>query len=99
MVSYNILADHYSTTDYATQVLYPYCQGDALQPDYRMGVVFQEVMGYHPDIVCMQEVSLKWFDKYLLPAFKDRGFDGLIAVKTGQVRNKVYLTIIMSCCH
>ncbi len=85
LVSYNILATCYSISDYASQTLYPYCQDQALQPDYRMGLVVREVIGYCPDIVCMQEVSLKWFDNYLLPAFRGRGFDGHIALKTGKV--------------
>ena len=85
VVSYNILATCYSISDYAKQVLYPYCQEHALLPDYRMGLVVHEVVGYCPDIVCMQEVSLKWFDNYLLPAFREKGFDGHIALKTGKV--------------
>ena len=87
VVSYNILADRYSTSEYASKVLYPYCPQEALQPDYRMGLVVREVVGYHPDIVCMQEVSAKWWDRYLLPAMREKGYDGFMAVKTGKVLN------------
>ena len=91
VVSYNILADRYSMTDYATDVLYPYCPPEALQPDYRMGVVAREVLGYCPDIVCLQEMSTKWFENYLLPVLEEKGFKGTLAVKTGKVRKKLII--------
>ncbi len=80
-------------TDYATDVLYPYCSPEALQPDYRMGVVAREVLGYCPDIVCLQEMSTKWFENYLLPVLEEKGFKGTLAVKTGKVRQKLIIYV------
>ena len=85
VVSYNILADQYSSTDHAQQVLYPYCQPEALAISYRQCLLAMELRGYHADILCLQEVGKKCFDHFLLPAMRDCGYDGWLALKTGQV--------------
>ena len=85
VVSYNILAEYYSSTDYAKQVLYPYCQPDALLISYRQCLLARELIGYHADILCLQEVGKKCFEKFLLPVMRDSGYDGWFAQKTGQV--------------
>ena len=85
VVSYNILADTYSTTEYAQKVLYPYCRPEALLIDYRQCLLVRELAGYHADILCLQEVGKKCFERFLLPAMRDCGYDGCFAQKTGQV--------------
>ena len=90
VVSYNILADQYSNSDFAFQVLYPYCKQEALHMDYRQSLIVKELLGYHPDIVCLQEVATKCFETYLLPVMQEKGYDGHHAVKTGQVMTIVY---------
>lgn len=87
VVSYNILADQHSSSDYS-QTLYPYCDPLALQTPYRHNLLIVELLGYHPDIVCLQEVASKCFD-FLLQVMKDKGFEGHFAPKTGQVNYKV----------
>lgn len=87
VISYNILADQHSTSDYAYQVLYPYCKYKALQSDYRHNLLITEVLGYHPDIICMQEVALKCFKMSLFPVMREQGYDGQYSMKTGQVSN------------
>ena len=85
VVSYNILAEYYSSTDYAKQVLYPYCQPNALLISYRQCLLARELIGYHADILCLQEVGKKCFEQFLLPVMRDSGYDGCFAQKTGQV--------------
>lgn len=92
VVSYNVLADLYSTGDYACNILYPYCKEEFLGIGYRQGLIVKELTGYHADIVCLQEVSVKFYETYLLPALSDVGYDGSHERKTGQVQ------IIMALC-
>lgn len=93
VISYNILADQHSISDYAHQVLYPYCKHEALQSDYRHNLLITEVMGYHPDVICMQEVALKCFNMSLYPVMKEHGYDGQYAMKTGQVGNTLSISL------
>lgn len=51
VLSYNILADSYATND-----LYSYCPSWALSWPYRRQNLLREIIGYHADIVCLQEV-------------------------------------------
>ncbi|CAF4647342.1 unnamed protein product [Rotaria sp. Silwood2] len=57
LVSYNILANGYayaSSTD-AQQTIYPYCPQDFLEHDYRKPLLLKEILGYHADIISLQE--------------------------------------------
>ena len=85
VVSYNTLADLYSTGEYALNILYPYCEPEFLDIGYRQGLIVKELAGYHADIMCLQEVSVKFYETYLLPALSDVGYDGSHERKTGQV--------------
>jgi hypothetical protein len=38
-----------------------------MDPMYRRTLVLQEVLGYHADVICLQEVDEKAFQHYLLP--------------------------------
>jgi CCR4-NOT transcription complex subunit 6 len=52
VLSYNILADAYATSD-----TYSYCPTWALSWTYRRQNLMREIIGYHADIICLQEVS------------------------------------------
>ena len=84
-VSYNVLADPYATSDHARKVLYPYCNPEALTIDYRQNLIFHELLGYHADVISLQEVGTRLFNSYLLPAMKQRGYDGCYEAKGSQV--------------
>ena len=86
MVSYNTLAGVFTQEEYAKTVLYPYCDPDALAISYRECLLVQEVVGYNADIINLQEVTGSTFEKYLLPAFDDKGYSGLLQLKGGSVR-------------
>jgi 2',5'-phosphodiesterase len=42
--------------------------------------------GYNADIICLQEVDQKIFDRYLLPALEINGFSGMYRMKMGKIR-------------
>lgn len=62
VVSYNLLADYYSDSDFSRTELFPYCPPYALAIDYRKQLFLREIRGYHADLICMQEVDEKIFD-------------------------------------
>ena len=45
VVSYNLLADTYSDSDFARDVLFPYCPPYALDMDYRRQLLLKEIIG------------------------------------------------------
>lgn len=76
VVSYNLLADFYSDSDFSRTELFPYCPVNVLAIDYRKQVFVREILGYHADIVCLQEVDAKIFDNDLQLFLGDDGFEG-----------------------
>lgn len=85
VASYNILADPYASTTFAREVLYPYCDQEALKVEYRQCLIVSELLGYHADVICLQEVGTKVFKQFLLPALQERGYGGCFQPKSGQV--------------
>ena len=51
VLSYNILSDAYATSE-----IYGYCPSWALSWQYRRQNLLREIVGYHADILCLQEV-------------------------------------------
>jgi len=41
--------------------------------------------GYNADIICLQEVDKKVFERDLRPRLEERGFTGLLRLKFGEV--------------
>lgn len=76
VVTYNLLADYYADSDYSRKELFPYCPSYALAIDYRKLIFIKELLGYHSDIVCMQEVDAKVFDLDLTICLEHDGFSG-----------------------
>ena len=85
VVSYNILANVYASSEYARRVLYPYCDGHALDQEYRQCLIAKELLGYHADIVSLQEVGSKCFSQFLQPTLHHWGYGGCFHAKAGQV--------------
>lgn len=83
IVSYNILADLYADTDYSRTHLFPYCPAYALKADYRKQLIIKEILGYNADIICLQEVDVKFFNFDLQHILEDdqQAFKGLLAQK------------------
>ncbi len=89
MVTYNTLAGLFTGEDYSRKVLYPYCDPTALDIKYRQGRIAHELIGYNADVLSLQEVGTTTFSKFLLPALRDKGYDGCYEQKSGQVNNYV----------
>ena len=86
MVTYNILADQYASTESAKTELFVSCPSECLQPGYRRPLVLQELLQYNADVICLQEVDQKMFSLCLEPALKLAGFRGIYTNKAGKVR-------------
>lgn len=76
VVSYNLLADFYSDSEYSRKELFPYCPPYALSLDYRKRLFLKEIRGYHSDIACLQEVDADVFDGDLKLLLSCDGLDG-----------------------
>ncbi|XP_057500402.1 carbon catabolite repressor protein 4 homolog 1-like [Actinidia eriantha] len=80
VLSYNILSDVYSTSE-----LYSYCPSWALSWPYRRQNLLREIVGYHADIVCLQEVQSDHFEEFLAPELDKHGYQALFKRKTAEV--------------
>lgn len=83
VVSYNLLADYYADSDFSRTELFPYCPPFALAIDYRKLLFVREILGYHADICCFQEVDAKVFDLDLTLCLGNDGMNGLLQKKGG----------------
>ena len=81
VTSYNILANIYSETDLSKEVLYPYCPQYALSMDYRKSLILKELMGYHADVICLQEVDKSVYVQDLIPSLRVLNYDGVYNAK------------------
>lgn len=89
VVTYNTLAEPFTSTEDAREKLYPYCDPSALDIDYRQCLVIHELLGYNADVICLQEVTIKTFERFFLPSMKDKGYDGYHCPKSGMVSETV----------
>lgn len=83
VVSYNLLADYYADSDFSRKELFPYCPPFALAIDYRKKLFIREIIGYHADICCLQEVDSKVFELDLKLCLGNDGMDGIMQKKGG----------------
>ncbi|XP_031740193.1 carbon catabolite repressor protein 4 homolog 1 isoform X2 [Cucumis sativus] len=82
VLSYNILADVYATSE-----SYSYCPSWALSWPYRRQNLLREIVGYHADIVCLQEVQSNHFESFFAPELDKHGYQALYKRKTNEVYN------------
>lgn len=80
VLSYNILSDAYGTSE-----LYSYCPSWALSWPYRRQNLLREIVGYHADIVCLQEVQSDHFEEFFAPELDKHGYQALFKRKTAEV--------------
>ncbi|CAF2105974.1 unnamed protein product [Rotaria magnacalcarata] len=86
LVSYNILANGYASTDHAAEKLYPFCSDDYLQHDYRKALILKEILGYHADIISLQECDTSFYERELSLVLKQYGYLGDMKIKSHSVR-------------
>ncbi|XP_039130714.1 carbon catabolite repressor protein 4 homolog 1-like [Dioscorea cayenensis subsp. rotundata] len=80
VLSYNILADAYATNE-----SYSYCPSWALSWPYRRQNLLREIIGYHADIVCLQEVQSDHFEEFFAPELDKHGYQALYKKNTSEV--------------
>ncbi|KAL1457804.1 hypothetical protein WDU94_007997 [Cyamophila willieti] len=84
VVTYNILAEIYADTDTARNELFSYCPSYALDMEYRRPLIIREILAYHADLICLQEVDEKCFNRHLAPTlFRKGNYRANFAVKSG----------------
>uniref|UniRef100_A0A1D1ZHT1 poly(A)-specific ribonuclease n=1 Tax=Anthurium amnicola TaxID=1678845 RepID=A0A1D1ZHT1_9ARAE len=82
VLSYNILGDAYATNE-----PYSYCPSWALSWHYRRQNLLREIVGYHADILCLQEVQNNHFEEFFAPELDKHGYQALYKKKTSEVYN------------
>ncbi|CAA0829917.1 Carbon catabolite repressor protein 4 homolog 1 [Striga hermonthica] len=80
VLSYNILSDKYATSE-----SYSYCPTWALSWNYRRQNLLREIIGYHADIVCLQEVQSDHFEEFFAPELDKHGYQACFKRKTAEV--------------
>jgi 2',5'-phosphodiesterase len=86
VVTYNLLADQYASTEDAKSILFKHCPPQFLEASYRRPIILKELLGYNADIICLQEVDERMFTAYLQPTLHWAGFCGVYTNKAGSVR-------------
>ncbi|KAL9262097.1 Carbon catabolite repressor protein 4 homolog 2-like protein [Drosera capensis] len=80
VLSYNILADVYATSE-----SYSYCPSWARSWNYRRQNLLREIVGYRADIVCLQEVQSDHFEEFFSPELDMHGYQAIYKRKTSEV--------------
>ncbi|XP_042448754.1 carbon catabolite repressor protein 4 homolog 1-like isoform X1 [Zingiber officinale] len=80
VLSYNILSDVCATNE-----AYSYCPTWALSWPYRRQNLLREIIGYHADIICLQEVQNDHFEEFFAPELDKHGYQALYKKKTSEV--------------
>lgn len=78
VVSYNLLADQYVKGE---RQQFDYCPPELLHRSYRMPLLMHELLSYHADILCLQEVDWYIFQSYYQPVLESQGYQGYFANK------------------
>jgi hypothetical protein len=81
VMTYNILAEPFATSDQAYTTLYPYCDPSVLQSEYRIQRILAELVACDADVICLQECDLRTFECYLLPLLGKLGYEGHFTCK------------------
>ncbi|KAK4879321.1 hypothetical protein RN001_007467 [Aquatica leii] len=85
VVSYNILADLYTDSEFSRNTLFPYCPAYALNMDYRKQLILKELIGYNADIICLQELDKKVHLNDIEPVFNSLNYSSVLHLKGGIV--------------
>ncbi|XP_078435738.1 carbon catabolite repressor protein 4 homolog 1-like [Wolffia australiana] len=80
VLSYNILSDANATSE-----IYGYCPSWALSWQYRRQNLLREIVGYHADILCLQEVQSNHFEEFFAPELDKHGYQALYKKRTSEV--------------
>ena len=89
VLSLNLLADAYRRT--WDDSVHLYRSADLTSMDRRAPVLLSDVLGFDPDVACLQEVDAAWFEKWWVPQLRDAGYEGNFAAKQGNAKEGVAL--------
>jgi len=81
LITYNVLAEPFATSEQAYTTLYPYCDQEVLQSEFRIQRILAELLACDADIACLQECDLRTFESYLLPILGLNGYSGHFTCK------------------
>ncbi|VDM15651.1 unnamed protein product [Hydatigera taeniaeformis] len=82
LVSYNLLAFLYSSTEIARTYFFRHCPPAYLEPNYRFPLIYRELLAYKADILCLQEVDTTHFQRRLTFLLQQAGnFEGYFLSK------------------
>lgn len=84
VITYNLLADQYASSDTGQTKLFSYCPTRFLAAQYRWPLIVTELLGFHADVMCLQEVDARAFRSFFLPHLRAAGFDGVYVNKAGK---------------
>jgi len=79
VMSYNLLADFYTTRD--VDIMYNHCSQEILDRKRRMPMIVFELLAFHADIICLQEVDQSIFSRLLRPCMESQGYQGYYSNK------------------
>ncbi len=85
-VTYNILANGYASSTGAGEIIYPYCPQDYLEHDYRKPLLLREILGYHADVISLQECDTRFYERELSLVLAEHGYLGAMKIKSENVR-------------
>mmetsp|Transcript_9356 Transcript_9356/g.28148 ORF Transcript_9356/g.28148 Transcript_9356/m.28148 type:complete len:1012 (-) Transcript_9356:263-3298(-) len=84
LVTYNLLADQYASSDKGKTKLFAYCPTRFLSASYRWPLIIAELLGFNADVICLQEVDARAFSAFFKPHLRAAGFNGTYTNKVGK---------------
>ena len=84
VMSYNLLADQYTSKEGSKPDRMAYCSSDILQRGRRMPLLMHEILSFQADIVCLQEVDMKLYHTFYYPFMSSQGYNGFFTNKMAE---------------
>jgi mRNA deadenylase 3'-5' endonuclease subunit Ccr4 len=81
VLSYNLLADIYTSREVDQEVMYNHCPVEFLARRRRMTLLLYEMLVYQPDVICLQEVDASIFSSLFRPCLESQGYQGYYSNK------------------
>ena len=81
VLTYNILADLYTSRDVDQHLMYAHCDLSHLMRWRRMPMLIYEILAYSADVICLQEVDASIYDTLLRPVLESKGYQGFYSNK------------------
>lgn len=81
VMSYNILADQNAFESDSGEPFFPWAKKEILHRGRRMPLLLHEILSYHADVVCLQEVDEFVYDTLFRPVMSYFNYQGYYSVK------------------